>query len=190
MIARIKGTVWESKPLKLVVDVNGVGYEVNVSLPDRLPSVGQPIELFTQAVYREDSATLYGFQKESERDFFVLLVDKVSGIGPKTAMGLLTHMSVERLTAAIEAGDIDALKSAPGIGKKTAERLLLELKGLVSISSGVGSAPVAGPQSDAISALVSLGYALSDAQKSIQKIAAVHPQASTNELIRLALKKD
>jgi len=189
MIARIKGVVWESKPLKLVIDIGGIGYEVHVALPDRLPSVGQPIELFTYAVYREDSATLYGFQKESERDFFVLLIEKVSGIGPKTAMGLLTHMSVERLTSAIEAGDLDALKSAPGIGKKTAERLLLELKGLSFLSAG-SALPASSPQSDAASALVSLGYTLADAQKAIQKTLAKYPQASTNELVRYALKKD
>jgi Holliday junction DNA helicase RuvA len=189
MIARVKGIVWESEPLKLVIDVGGVGYAVNVPLSERLPSVGEPVELFTHAIYREDSATLYGFQKESQRNFFVLLIEKVSGIGPKTAMGLLTHMSVERLTAAIESGDVDALKAAPGIGRKTAERLLLELKGL-SVLSGANNLSAAGPQADAINALVSLGYTLADAQRTIQKIVASSPQASTNDLIRLALKKD
>ena len=188
MIARIRGTVWESKPLKLVIDVGGVGYEVSVPLTDRLPTAGQTVELFTHAVYREDSATLYGFEKPQERDFFVLLVEKVSGIGPKTAMGLLTHLPIGRLMAAIESGDVDTLKASPGIGKKTAERLLLELKGNAALSGQ--SAPASGPMADAVAALVSLGYGHADAQKAVLKACAGLPKASTNDLIRMVLKKD
>jgi len=125
MISRLRGTVWESKPLQLVIDCSGVGYAVSVPMTEKLPKVGETIELFTYAVYREDSATLYGFTTAHERDFFTLLVDKVSGIGPKTALSLLAHLPVKRLQVAIDTGDLNTLKATPGIGKKTSERLLL-----------------------------------------------------------------
>lgn len=188
MISRLRGTVWESKPLKLVIDVGGVGYEVSVPLTDRLPPVGQTVELHTHAVYREDSATLYGFEKPQERDFFILLVEKVTGIGPKTALGLLNHLPLGRLMSAIESGDVNALKAAPGIGKKTAERLLLELKGQ-SVLAG-SATPLSGPLSDAAAALVSLGYTPLDAHKTVQKLSSELPKATTNELVKAALKKD
>ena len=188
MISRLRGTVWESKPLKLVVDVGGVGYAVAVPMADRLPSMGQAIELFVHAVYREDSAMLYGFATPAERDFFILLVEKVSGIGPKTALAILTRMPLPRLLAALSTGNVEALKSTPGVGKKTAERLILELKGHTAMA-GIS---VAGSdaQQDAIAALVSLGYGMAEAQRTIAKIAAAAPNAPSNELIRSALKKD
>jgi len=188
MISRLRGTVWESKPLKLVIDAGGVGYAVSVPMTDRLPAPGETVELFTHAVYREDSATLYGFAAAAERDFFILLVEKVSGIGPKTALAILTHLPLPRLLAAIDAGDVNALKSAPGVGKKTAERLLLELKGRAALE--VGAAMASGAAQDAVAALVSLGYSPAEAQKTIVKIAEMAPNATSNELIRLALKKE
>lgn len=187
MIARLKGHVWESKPLQLVVDVGGVGYQVAVPLTDALPRVGQAIELFTHAVYKEDSAALYGFANAQERDYFILLVEKVSGIGPKTALALMSGLPGGRLQAAIEAGDIDTLKATPGVGKKTAERLMLELKGL-SVSGTVSLA--AGPAADAATALVSLGYRQAEAQKAVSKILERAPRAGVDEIIRLALKQD
>ncbi len=186
MIARLKGIVWESHPLQMVVDVQGVGYKVSVPLTDALPRVGQSIELFTHAVYKEDAASLYGFSNAAERDYFVLLVDKVSGIGPKTALALMSGLPGGRLQAAIESGDIATLKATPGVGKKTAERLLLELKG-ISVSSPGAMSP--GPAADAATALMSLGYSQNDAHKAVQKVLEKAPKAGADELIRLALKK-
>lgn len=187
MIARLKGIVWESKPLQLVVDVQGVGYQVAVPLTDSLPRVGQAVELFTHAVYKEDSAALYGFATAAERDYFVLLVEKVSGIGPKTALALMSNLPGGRLQSAVEGGDLETLKATPGVGKKTAERLLLELKGL-SLSASVH--PVASPAADAATALISLGYSQAEAQKAIGKVLIKTPGATTDELIRWALKKE
>ena len=188
MIARLKGTVWESRPLQLVIDVAGVGYQVAVPLSDALPRVGQALELYTYAVYREDSATLYGFTQPGERDFFRVLIEKISGIGPKTALALMSALPGGRLQAVIQAGDLATLKATPGVGKKTAERLLLELKG-VSLG-GAHEAVAIGPVGDAVAALVSLGYSQAEAQKSVAKAAALHPKAGADELIRISLKKD
>jgi holliday junction DNA helicase RuvA len=113
MIARLRGKVWQLCALGLVVDVGGVGYEVAVPAGERLPPEGAAVELYTYAVYREDSAALYGFTTAAARDFFAVLIAKVSGIGPKTALGLMSHLPPERLTAAIEAGDIATLTATP-----------------------------------------------------------------------------
>ncbi len=185
MIARLKGTLWESQPFRLVVDVGGVGYAVWVPILENMPSLGMPIELFTHAIYREDAATLYGFLERAQRDLFVTLVEKVSGIGPKTALGLLAHLGCERVWAAIEEGNVAALTAAPGIGKKTAERLVLEMRGLSAIKE---SAQTSSAVTDAIAALVSLGFGTTEAQKNIGKLAEKMPKASTDELLRAALR--
>lgn len=189
MISRLRGLVWESKPLHLVIDVGGVGYAVEIPKTDNLPRVGDKIELLTVAVYREDSATLYGFRTEDERNFFKILVEKVSGIGPKTALSILTNLPIERLLAAVESGDLATLKATPGIGKKTAERLLLELKG-ISFAPGSAALVAGSPVGDAMAALVSLGYSQADALKAVNQAAQTLPDSSANELIRLCLKKD
>lgn len=190
MISRLRGTVLEHRPLQLVVDVSGIGYLVSVPLGHALPRPGQPVELYTYAVYREDAVTLYGFNNPTERDFFSILVEKISGIGPKTALALMSALPGGRLQTVVEAGDLATLKATPGVGKKTAERLLLELKGVSFGVAAGASAQAASPAGDAIAALVSLGYNQNEAQKTIAKILEKAPKAGTDELIRLALKKE
>ena len=138
MIARLKGTVLEATPLLVVIEAAGVGYEVHipVTTAEKVPPVGQECSLFIHAVYREDSATLYGFGVREDRDFFRLLVEKVSGIGPKIAISILSRMSVELLRNAIAGSDVALLSKCPGIGKKTAERLVIELKDKVFAGRG------------------------------------------------------
>ncbi len=200
MIARLKGTVLESTPLQVVLDVGGVGYEVHIPLTtaEKVPPPGQECCLHTHAVYREDSASLYGFATREDRDFFRLLVEKVSGIGPKIAISMLSRMSPELLRSAIASSDVALLAKCPGIGKKTAERLVIELKdkvGLPSSGSGSDLAPSgSGPSSDpsafqdAVSSLMILGYKPADADKLVRKAASQLGQdASTEALIKTAL---
>jgi Holliday junction DNA helicase RuvA len=120
MISRLRGKIWEKSPLKVVLDVGGVGYElcVPLSVAEKLGEVGSSADFFVRAVYREDSANLYGFLTSSERDFFGLLIDKVSGMGPKTALSLLSRASAERIMAFVESGDTAALCATPVLAKK------------------------------------------------------------------------
>ena len=129
MIVSIKGKISETSPLQVVIDVQGIGYAVNIPLTttELLPSIGHEVFLHTLVVYREDSQAIYGFKKREERDFFQLLIEKVSGIGPKTALGIMSRLSFPILKDAIARSDIALLSQCPGIGKKTAERLALEL---------------------------------------------------------------
>jgi Holliday junction DNA helicase RuvA len=197
MITRLKGTVIESAPLLVVFDVSGVGYEVHipVTTAEKVPPIGQECSLFTHAVYREDSATLYGFATRDDRDFFRLLVEKVSGIGPKIAISMLSRMSPELLRSAIASSDLALLSKCPGIGKKTAERLIIELKDKVGLpTSGQGGAsdtPAANNPSifqDAVSSLMILGYKPADADKLVRKAAnQIGPEATTEALIKSAL---
>ena len=198
MISRLKGTVLESSPLLVVLDVAGVGYEVHipVTTAEKLPPAGQSCQLFTQAVYREDSATLYGFATRDDRDFFRLLVEKVSGIGPKIAISMLSRMSPELLRSAIASADVALLAKCPGIGKKTAERLVIELKDKVGLPAGGGGAVAADAPSggepshfqDAVSSLMILGYKPADADKLNRKAAhKLGADAATEARIKTAL---
>ena len=201
MIARIKGTVLESTPLLVVLEAGGLGYEVHipVTTAERVPAIGQECSLFVHSVYREDSATLYGFATRTDRDFFRLLVERVSGIGPKIGISILSRMSVDVLRSAIASSDIALLSKCPGIGKKTAERLVIELKDKVFAE---GTAPVesneataqtnssATPSSfqDAVASLITLGYKPADADKLVRKASSkAAADASVEDLIRLAL---
>ncbi|GHB98961.1 Holliday junction branch migration protein RuvA [Cerasicoccus arenae] len=200
MIAYLQGKVADATPLTAIIDVNGIGYALTipVTTAEKLPPVGQQTKIWTVAVYREDSASLYGFATIDERDFFRLLVEKVSGIGPKIAISILSKLSVAMLQQAIASGDVGLLAKCPGIGKKTAERLVVELKDKVGAlggsnianadNTGVSPSSVA-PLSiqDAVAALVALGYKLPDADKSVRKAAQTRPDATTEELIRAAL---
>lgn len=198
MIARLKGTVDESTPLLVVLDVKGVGYEVHipVTTAEQIPAVGETCNLFIHSVYREDSATLYGFASREDRDFFRLLVEKVSGIGPKIGISILSRMSVNVLQAAIASSDVALLSKCPGIGK-TAERLVIELKDKVytqAPSSNTSSKHNANPDTssafqDAVGSLTTLGYKNADADKLIRKAAQrIGTDASVEDLIREALK--
>lgn len=197
MISRLKGTVLESTPLLVVLDVAGVGYEVHipVTTAEKVPPIGELCGLFTQAVYREDSATLYGFATRDDRDFFRLLVEKVSGIGPKIAISMLSRMSPELLRSAIASSDVALLAKCPGIGKKTAERLVIELKDKVglptsgeALASGTPTANEPSHFQDAVSSLMILGYKPTDADKLVRKASnQVGGDASTEALIKTAL---
>ena len=202
MIVTIIGTILEQSPLTVVIETGGLGYEINIPLStaEKLPNIGKECSLFIHAVYREDSAVLYGFISRNDRDFFRLLVEKVSGIGPKIGISILSRMSVELLQNAIICSDVSLLSKCPGIGKKTAERLVIELKDMVgpqdsnSIQSN-NSAPVTLPNDqnysnfkDAVSSLIALGYKPADSDKLIRgAIAKLSASASVEEIIRKAL---
>jgi holliday junction DNA helicase RuvA len=202
MITSVSGLLVSATPLSAIVEAGGLGYEVHipVTTAERLPQPGQRVKLHTLAVYREDSQTLYGFATEEERDFFRLMVEKVTGVGPKMALSVLSKLSLATLQGAIAAGDVGLLAKCPGIGKKTAERLVIELRdklnaallGTVSpVKSDPGAAvPAAGENKirDAVLALVALGYKAPDADKAVrQSLVALGPTATTEALIKKAL---
>lgn len=197
MITSIQGTLSESALVRAVVEVNGLGYEVNVPVTtaERLPPVGSTVKLHTLAVYREDSQTLYGFAAAEDRDFFKLMIENVTGIGPKVALSIMSRLSLPLLLAAIRSGDIATLSKCPGIGRKTAERLVVELKsrvGSVADAAQVnapGSAAAAHtPQADAVAALVALGYKVADADEAVRRASlALGAPATTEALIKRAL---
>lgn len=194
MIARLRGRVWEAYPNRLVLDVHGVGYEVNIPIStyDRLQPVdGVEIELRTHLHIRETAQTLYGFATEEERDVFLLLIDRVSGIGPAIAMAVLSGMPVPSFKAAVVSGDTAALSKVKGVGKKTAERIVLELKdkvGVVDTWQEAASGHVPPAAADAELALIALGYKQVDARKAVKKVLEEDPSAATEVLVRGALR--
>lgn len=194
MIARLRGQVWEKLPPNIVViDANGVGYEVEVPIStfSMLPAVKSEASLYIQQIVREDANLLYGFYTLEEKEAFRILI-KVSGIGPKSAIVILSGLSVAELYEVIANEDVTRLTRVPGIGKKTAERLIVELKDKIKavsmISSGdlLDTEPVHNPVNDAVLALTTLGYKTSDAEKMIKKIAK--PNMAVDELIKIALQ--
>jgi Holliday junction DNA helicase RuvA len=200
MITSIQGTLVMSSPLSAVVELNGLGYEVCVptTTAEKLPAPGATVRLQTHVVYREDSQTLYGFSTTAERDFFRLLIEKVTGVGPKMALSVMSRLSLPVLQGAIAAGDVATLAKTPGIGKKTAERLVVELKGMYVPASGSSaglSSSTASPggeaanaQRDAVMALMALGYKAPDADKVVRQAwIALGPAATTEQLIKKAL---
>jgi Holliday junction DNA helicase RuvA len=199
VIASIQGTLAAVGPLQVVVEVGGFGYEVNipVTTAEKLPLAGQVVKLHTLAIYREDAQTLYGFASAEERDFFRLMIEHVTGVGPKVALGILSRLSLPLLRSAIRTGDIATLAQSPGIGRKTAERLVVELKAKLGADSApaaageLGSeaaAPAASPQGDAVAALMALGYKAADADQAVRRAAlALGPKAGTEALIKKAL---
>lgn len=202
MITSIQGTLTEATPLRAIVEVNGFGYEVNipVTTAEKLPASGSTVKLHTLVIYREDAQTLYGFATTAERDFFRLMIEHVTGVGPKGALTIMSKLSLASLEAAIRVGDVATLSKCPGIGKKTAERLVVELRGKVgaignldtaSLGSGASDAgqPVGETKlQDAILALTALGYKAADADTAIRRaVLALGPQATTEQLIKKAL---
>ncbi|MBL9202794.1 MAG: Holliday junction branch migration protein RuvA [Opitutaceae bacterium] len=197
MITSIQGTLAAATPLHAIVELNGFGYEVHipVTTAEGLPAPGATVKLHTLVIYREDAQTLYGFSSAEERDFFRVMIENVTGIGPKSALTIMSKLSLASLESAIRAGDIAALAKCPGIGKKTAERLVVELKSKV----GGGSIPTPGSGSDAqsssssahrdaVAALVALGYKSTDADSAVRRAAlALGGEAPTEALIKRAL---
>ena len=197
MIHHLNGTLVESLPTQIVVDVGGVGYHVLIPLSsyDRLPPTGTQIKILTHLTVREDAHILFGFMSASERDLFRLLVQHVSGIGPKTALDVLSGTTVTAFKAAVVAGDTAALSRIKGIGKKTAERIVVELKDKVGIAAAweaasSGHAPSAEEVkvNDAVLALIALGYKQVDALKAVRTAETKLPSANTEELVTASLK--
>ena len=188
MIGRLAGTLLQKNPPQVLVDVHGLGYEVDVPMSTfyNLPGLGEPVVLLTHLAVREDGHFLYGFGTEEERFAFRQLI-KISGIGARTALAVLSGLSVGDLAQAVARQEGGRLVKVPGIGKKTAERLLLELKGkVVASAAGVGAAPaVASPADDVVNALLALGYSEKEAAAACRDLPADQP---LNDSIRQALK--
>lgn len=201
MIVSLRGKLIESALFRCVVECAGVGYEVNVPVTtsEKLPKPGEETRLFMYQAFREDGQTLYGFADRETRDFFKLMVEKVSGVGPGTALKLFSRLDLNQLRAAIGAADVATISKCPGIGKKTAERLVIELKDKIDVPAGAGvssvgsngvpaAAPAPTAQADAIAALVSLGFNAPAADKAVRAaLAKAGPEATAETLIRLAL---
>ncbi len=187
MIGRLSGLLIEKNPPQIVLDVNGVGYELDVPMSTfyNLPALGEKLSLLTHFAVRDDGHFLYGFQSESERFAFRQLL-KVSGIGARTALSVLSGLSVNDLAAAVAQQELGRLIKIPGIGKKTAERLLLELKGkLADVGGGSPGTAPSDTRSDITQALLALGYNEKEATATVRQLAA---DLSTSEGIRQALK--
>jgi len=187
MIGKLTGTLGDKNPPQVLVDCNGVGYEVDVPMSTfyNLPGVGERVTLLTHLVVREDAQILYGFGSPGERETFRQLI-KVAGVGPRTALSVLSGMSVADIAQAVTAQDAGRLVKVPGIGKKTAERLLLELKGRLGADLGLpGATPVTDNGADIVQALVSLGYSDKDAAAAFKSLPK---DVGVAEGIRLALK--
>lgn len=195
MIAYLRGTVAEAMPQCLVLDVNGVGYEVQVPLStfDAVnPMEGQTVTLKIHFHVRENAQVLYGFATDAERDIFRLLIDRVSGIGPATAISILSGLNVSAFKQAVVGGDVQAIARAKGVGKRTAERIILELKdkvGLASTWESQQQGTTSEAAGDAELALVALGFKQTEARKAIAALVKENPQAATDELIRGALRR-
>ena len=187
MIGKLTGTLSDKNPPQVLVDCNGVGYEVDVPMSTfyNLPAVGEKVSLLTHFVVREDAQVLYGFGSGAERAAFRELI-RISGVGPRTALSVLSGMSVSDIAQAVTAQDAGRLVKVPGIGKKTAERLLLELKGRFGPDLGAATGAAASDaQSDIQQALVALGYSDKEAAASVK---ALPKDVGVSEGIRLALK--
>jgi len=189
MIGRLTGTLTDKNPPQVMVDCHGVGYEVDVPMSTfyHLPALGEKVALLTHFVVREDAQILYGFATAQEREAFRQLI-KISGVGPRTALSVLSGMAVAELAQAITLQEAGRLIKVPGIGKKTAERLLLELKGKLGADMGLvqGAASISSQdQSDILQALVALGYSDRDAALALK---ALPKEVGVSEGIKLALK--
>jgi len=186
MIGRLSGLLLDKNPAQLIVDCNGVGYEVSVPMSTfyHLPSMGERVTLLTHMVVREDAQLLYGFGTTQERELFRELI-KISGIGARTALAILSGMSVNDLAQAVTMQEVGRLTRIPGIGKKTAERLLLELKGKLGAELGTASGTDSESGNDILSALLALGYSEKEALLAIKQVPA---GSSVSDGIRLALK--
>lgn len=191
MIASLKGRLTLRSPPFLVVEVNGIGYELEAPLSvfDTLPETGGAVELLTHLVVREDAHTLYGFAQEADRRLFRELL-KVSGIGPRLALAILSGVSGDDFALMIESGDTLALTRLPGIGRKTAERIVLEMRGrLEGLATGAAGAggEAADPPAEARAALVALGYSPAEALRLVRELAT--SGLAAEEIIRQALRK-
>ena len=201
MITSIQGLLTAATPLHATIELNGFGYEVNVPLTtaEKLPAPGTVVKLHTLVIYREDSQNLYGFASPAERDFFRLMIENVTGVGPKVAISIMSRLSLPMLQSAIRMGDVATLAKCPGIGKKTAERLVIELRSRVGatdsaivpgLPEGTTSDPGESAHRDAIAALIALGYKPADADQAVRRAAlAVAGKVTTESLVKRALSQ-
>jgi Holliday junction DNA helicase RuvA len=186
MIGRLTGTLAEKSPPQLLIDVNGVGYEVDVPMSSfyNLPGLGERVTLLTHFVVREDAQVLFGFLTGEERATFRMLV-KISGVGPRTALSILSGLSVNDLAQAVSLQESARLVKVPGIGKKTAERLLLELKGKLGDALAAPASVASGAQGDILQALLALGYSDREAAAALKALPA---EVGVSDGIKLALR--
>jgi Holliday junction DNA helicase RuvA len=186
MIGRLTGTLAEKSPPQLLIDVNGVGYEVDVPMSSfyNLPGLGERVTLLTHFIVREDAQILFGFLTHDERQTFRQLI-KITGVGPRMALSLLSGLSVGELAQAVARQETARLVKVPGIGKKTAERLLLELKGKLADALAAPATVASDAQADILQALIALGYSDREAAAALKSLP---PDASVSEGIKLALK--
>jgi Holliday junction DNA helicase RuvA len=199
MISFLHGKLVEALPTQVTIAVNGVGYEVLIPLSSyaKLPPPGQEVKLLTHLVVREDAHTLYGFVTPEERELFRLLINSVSGIGPKTALNILSGMNPVAFRGAVANGDVKALSQISGVGKKTAERIVVELRDKIGVAGAWEAASAARALSpadqkvnDAVLALMALGFKQGEAHDAVRAAqTALGPQATVEELVRAALKK-
>ncbi len=200
MITFLRGRLTTSLPDRAAIDVGGVGYEVfiPISTYDRLGETGREVTVLTHLQVREDAHVLYGFATEEERDLFRLLINRVTGVGPKMGLSILSGMSVRDFQRNVVQGDTAALSKISGVGKKTAERIILELKDKVGVAEAWreagapgGSSPATPQQvaaSDAVLALIHLGYKQAEAQKAVKKLMDDGTPAQSDALVRGALR--
>lgn len=199
MISFLHGKLVDALPTQVTVDVHGVGYEVLIPLSsfDKLPSVGGDVRLLTHLVVREDAHVLYGFATPAERELFRMLINTVSGIGPKIALNVLSGMNPVAFRGAVATGDVKALSSISGVGRKTAERIVVELKDKIGVAgaweaSSAARGLSAGDQrlNDAVLALMALGFKQPEAHETIRAAQAMLGETATvEELVRAGLKK-
>ncbi len=199
MITFLHGKLVEALPTQVIVDVHGVGYDVLIPLSsyDKLPAPGNDVKLLTHLAVREDAHVLYGFMTAPERDMFRLLINTVSGIGPKIALNVLSGMSVTAFRGAVAISDVKALSQISGVGKKTAERIVVELKDKVGApgaweasSAKRGLSPEDQKINDAVLALIALGFKQIEAHDSVRAgLSALGPNASIEDLVRSSLRK-
>lgn len=199
VITFLHGKLVEVLPTQAIVDVHGIGYEVLIPLSsyDKLPAVGQEVKLLTHLAIREDAHVLYGFMTAQERELFRLLINNVSGIGPKIALNVLSGMNVTAFRGAVANADVKALSQINGVGKKTAERIVVELKDKVgpagaweASSAQRGLSPTDQKINDAVLALMALGVKQLEAHDSVREaLARLGPDAGLEEIVRATLKK-
>ena len=199
MITFLNGRLTSALPTQAIIDVGGVGYEVLIPLSsyDKLPAPGQPVHILTHLHVREDAHVLYGFMTAAERDLFRLLVNHVSGIGPKLSLAVLSGMTVSNFKSAVVNADIASLSKISGLGKKTAERIVLELKDKLGVvaaweAASAAQAPTAeqSQANEAVLALIALGYKQVDAHKVVRESQEKERNIKTaEELVKVALKR-
>jgi Holliday junction DNA helicase RuvA len=199
MITFLEGKLISGLPTQATINVAGVGYEVLIPLSsyDKLPAPGEGVRILTHLHIREDAHVLYGFMTVAERDLFRLLVNHVTGIGPKLALAVLSGMTVSNFKAAVVNGDIGSISKISGLGKKTAERIVLELKDKVGVAAAWEAAsalhaptPEQSQANEAVLALIALGYKQVDAHKIVRESQEKEPQIKTaEELVKVALKR-